>query len=80
MWLKSLLLCLYSLVLCQVHAAPSSGKQITSKDVDLQKKYEPSPPATHRGIITIEYFDPVSKSMKEADLTLSCTVLSCPKL
>lgn len=44
MWLKSLLLCLYSLVLCQVHAAPSSGKQITSKDVDLQKKYEPSPP------------------------------------
>ncbi|AJQ39415.1 Cpr4p [Saccharomyces cerevisiae YJM1208] len=79
MWLKSLLLCLYSLVLCQVHAAPSSGKQITSKDVDLQKKYEPSPPATHRGIITIEYFDPVSKSMKEADLTFELYGTVVPK-
>ncbi|CAI4056789.1 hypothetical protein SKDZ_03G1300 [Saccharomyces kudriavzevii ZP591] len=69
MWLKSLLLCLYSLMLYQVHAAPSSDKHFTSKDVDLKKLYEPNPPVTQRGTITIEYFDPTSELMKEADLT-----------
>lgn len=79
MWLRSLLLCLYSLVLYQVHAAPASGKKLTSKDVDLRKKYEPNPPVTHRGSITIEYFDPVSKSMKEADLTFELYGTVVPK-
>ncbi|CAI4037643.1 hypothetical protein SMKI_03G1210 [Saccharomyces mikatae IFO 1815] len=79
MWLKSFLLCLYSLVLYQVHAAPSSEKLLTSKDVDLEKKYEPNPPATHLGTITIEYFDPSSDSRKEADLTFELYGTVVPK-
>ncbi|KOH00720.1 peptidylprolyl isomerase family protein CPR4 [Saccharomyces eubayanus] len=79
MWLKSLVLCLCSLVLYQTHAAPSSGKQVTSKDVDLQKIYEPTPPVTHRGTISIEYLDPVSNTLKQADLTLELYGTVVPK-
>ncbi|EJS44480.1 cpr4p [Saccharomyces arboricola H-6] len=79
MWLKTLLLCLYSLVLSQVHAAPSSEEHRTSKDVDLKKLYEPNPPVTHRGSITIEYFDRISKSLKQADLSFELYGTVVPK-
>lgn len=79
MWLKSFVLCLCSLVIYQTHAAPSSGKQFTSKDVDLQKIYEPSPPVSHRGTLTIEYLDPVSNTLKQADLSLELYGTVVPK-
>lgn len=56
-----------------VNAAPGAvgtGKKASWKDVDLSKIYPPSPPVTHRVLMTIEYYDAKTGDEKEHEITI----------
>lgn len=51
-------------------SATQTSKRFSSKDVDIRKVYEPSPPVTHRVFFSIEYVMPGTDVQKTADVAI----------
>lgn len=55
------------------------ARKPTSKDLDWDKIYPPSPPVTHRVLLTIEYYDQASEKLETNEVAIDLYGTNTPK-